>query len=94
MMKLLAALFGFSQKGFVKNALAGAGLMLVSSAAIMTAFNVAYQAMMTSFSAASGNVLALAHVAGIDTALTIILSAIVTRLGLNSFKLSLKKASH
>ncbi|MDU3123868.1 MAG: DUF2523 family protein, partial [Acinetobacter baumannii] len=47
----------------------------------------------SSVSGISGDVLALAHLAGFDVAMTIVLSAVVTRLSLNSSKLVLRKSS-
>lgn len=92
MWKILAGLLISSQKGFLKNLLVGAGLMLVTSAAMMAAFSVAVSNLKSSYGSISSNVLGIAHIAGIDVAISIILGAIVTRIGLSASKLSIQKS--
>ncbi|MGA4854244.1 DUF2523 family protein [Acinetobacter haemolyticus] len=87
----LAALFTSLQKGLLKNILLGAGLMLTTSGIFMTAFGAAVNSLRNSLGGVSADVLALAHLAGFDLAMSIILGAIVTRLGLSSSKLMLRK---
>lgn len=87
----LVDIFTSLQKGQLKNMLTGAGIMLTSSAIFMTAFAAAVNQFRNSLNGVSGDALALAHLAGFDIAMSIILSAIVTRLSLNSSKLMLKK---
>ena len=50
------------------------------------------QILKNSVNSVSADVLGLAHLAGFDVAMSLILGAIVTRLTLNSQKLMLKKA--
>lgn len=90
--KLSAVLDSFN-KGFLKKLLAGAGIGLASSAVFMTAFTALLNSFQNSLGGVSYTILSLAHVAGIDTSLTILLSAMVTRLALNSSALSIRKAS-
>ena len=80
------------QKGTLKNVLTGAGLMLGSNAIVLTAFSTAVNTLKNSVNSASADVLGLAHLAGFDVAMSLILGALVTRLTLNSQKLMLKKA--
>lgn len=87
----LVDIFTSLQKGSLKNVLGGAGIMLASSAIFMTAFAAAVNSFRNSLGGVSADVLALAHLAGFDLAMSIILGAIVTRLSLNSSKLMLKK---
>lgn len=87
----LAALFTSLQGGLLKNILLGAGLMLTTSAVFMTAFATAVNSFRNSLSGVSADVLALAHLAGFDLSISIILGAIVTRLTLNSSTLMLRK---
>lgn len=88
----LSDLFTSLQKGSLKNVLTGAGLMLGSNAIFLTAFSTAVNALKNSVNSVSADVLGLAHLAGFDVAMSLILGAIVTRLTLNSQKLMLKKA--
>ena len=80
------------QKGSLKNMLSGAGLMLGTNAIFLTAFQTAVNQLKNTVNSVSADVLALAHLAGFDIAMSLILGAIVTRLTLNSSKLALKKA--
>lgn len=80
------------QSGSLKRIMSGAGVYLASSAIFITAFGTAVNTLKSSVSGISGDVLALAHLAGFDVAMTIVLSAVVTRLTLNSSKLVLRKS--
>lgn len=80
------------EKGSLKNILTGAGVMLASSASVMTAFSAVVSQLQSSVGSVSSNVLALAHLSGIDAGMSIILGAVVTRLTISSQKLFLKKA--
>lgn len=87
----LTDLFTSLQKGFLKNALTGAGVMLASSALVFTAFASAVNALRNNLNSVNADVLSLAHLAGFDIAISLVLGALVTRLTLNSTKLALKK---
>lgn len=87
----LAALFTSLQKGALKNILTGAGVMLGSNVILMSTFSAAFNVLQGSIGSVSGDVLGLAHLAGFDIAMSLVLGAIVTRLTLNSSKLALKK---
>lgn len=88
----LAALFTSLQKGALKNILTGAGVMLGSNIIFLSVFATAVNVLRNSVGSVSGDVLGLAHLAGFDIAMSLILGAIVTRLTLNSSKLALRKA--
>lgn len=85
-------LFDSAQKGMLKNVLTGAGVMLASSAIFMTAFTAVLNSFKSTLGSVSSDIMSIAHVAGFDVAMTILLSACVTRLTLNQSKLMLKKA--
>ncbi|PJF05138.1 DUF2523 family protein [Acinetobacter seifertii] len=89
----LVSIISSLQSGSLKRILGGAGIYLASSAMFITAFGAAVNTLRSSVSGISGDVLALAHLAGFDVAMTIVLSAVVTRLSLNSSKLVLRKSS-
>lgn len=89
----LVAIFTSLQKGTLKNVLGGAGLMLTSSALFMGAFTTALNQFKNSLNGISGDILAIAHIAGFDVAMSIILGAAVTRLSLNQSKIMLRKKS-
>lgn len=87
----LADLFTSLQKGTLKNVLTGAGLMLGTNAIFLTTFSAAVNVLKNSVNSVSADVLSLAHIAGFDIAMSLILGAIVTRLTMNSSKLVLRK---
>lgn len=88
----LSELFTSLQKGFLKNVLTGSGLMIGTTAITMSAFDGALNSFKNSVDGVHGDVLALAHLSGIDLAISIVLGAVVTRIMLNNGKLTLKKA--
>lgn len=88
----LVLLFESLEKGFLKNVLAGAGVMLASSAIFMTAFIAVFNSFKNSLNSVGADLLSIAHLAGFDVAITILLSACVTKMTLNASKLSLRKA--
>ena len=87
----LSDLFTSLQKGFLKNVLSGAGVMLTSATLVFTAFDTAVSVLRNNLNSVSADVLSLAHLAGFDVAISLVLGALVTRLTLNSTKLALKK---
>ncbi|WP_026470759.1 DUF2523 family protein [Alkanindiges illinoisensis] len=82
-----------SQKGFLKNVLTGAGVMLTSSAIFMTTFTAAVDKMKSMLGGVPSDVLAFAHLLGLDLYMSLILSAYLTRMALNASKLTLRKAT-
>lgn len=80
-------------RGLLRNVLTGAGVMLGSYAVIMVAYNSAVNAVHNSMGGIPSDVLALISLAGFDTSMSIILSAIATRVALNQDKLFLKRGS-
>lgn len=87
----LVKVFESLESGSLKKILSGAGIMLSSNFIFMNAFSAAVSQVQANVYSASADVLALAHMAGFDTSMSIILSSIVTRLTLNSSKLFFKK---
>lgn len=90
-MSSLSTLFSSLQKGFLKNALTGAGVTLATSGALLIVLNQAITVFKNSLGVISATVLNLAGLAGFDYAFSIILGAIVTKYVQNSSKLSLRK---
>lgn len=87
----LSSLLSSLQKGFLKNALTGAGLTLATGGAILTALNTAIDQFKSSLGAVSASLLQLAGVAGFDVAFSIVLGAIAARYVQNSAKLYLAR---
>lgn len=86
----LVQIFTSLEKGFLKNALTGAGIMLTTTTIFLGAFTRALNAFETSTYSLSADLLGLAHLTGLDTAMSIILGATATRLTLSQQKLMLK----
>ena len=87
----LAALLKSLNKGWLKSVLSGAGLTLGTAAASMIIINQLIEKFKNSVSTVPADVLGLAHIAGFDYAVSIILGAIVTAALAESGKLSLRK---
>ena len=91
MIKLFAELLKIFNKGWLKQILTGAGLTLGTSAISLTALN----SMITFFKSNIGQIpatiLGLAHIAGFDYAISIILGAIVASHVQAMGKLTLQK---
>ena len=83
-MSSLSTLLSSLQKGFLKNVLTGAGVTLSTAGITLTALR-------NNLNSVNADVLSLAHLAGFDIAISLVLGALVTRLTLNSTKLALKK---
>ncbi|WP_277560376.1 DUF2523 family protein [Acinetobacter beijerinckii] len=90
-MASVSAIFTSLQKGFLKNALTGAGLTLATGGAILTALNTAIEQFKASLGAVSASLLQLAGVAGFDVAFSIVLGAIAARYVQNTAKLYLAR---
>lgn len=90
-MASVSAIFTSLQKGFLKNALSGAGLTLATGGAILTALNTAIEQFKASLGAVSASLLQLAGVAGFDVAFSIVLGAIAARYVQNTAKLYLAR---
>ncbi len=90
--KLVSILNSLS-KGTLKNVLTGAGLMLTTNIVVFSTFQTAVNVLKNSVNSISADVLGLAHLAGFDVAMSLILGALVTRMTMNSSKLILKKSA-
>lgn len=90
--KLVSILNSLS-RGTLKNILTGAGLMLTTNIVVFSTFQTAVSTLRNSINSVSVEVLALAHLAGFDIAMSLILGAIVTRMTMSSSKLILKKSA-
>lgn len=90
-MASLSTIFSSLQKGFLKNALTGAGLTLATGGAILTALNTAIDQFKSSLGSVSSSLLQLAGVAGFDVAFSIVLGAIAARYVQNTAKLYLAR---
>lgn len=93
MWSILARLLTSLSRGFLKNALTGAGIMLATYATVMLAFNQALDALRGSMNGIPANVMVFISMAGFDQGISIILGAMATRIALNSDKLFIKKAT-
>lgn len=78
-------------KGWLKDVLTGAGLTLCTSAVTLTALDTAISTFKGQLGQVSQDILGLAHIAGFDYAMSIILGAIVARQVQSAGKLSLQK---
>lgn len=79
------------QKGWLKDVLTGAGLTLGSAAVSLSAFNVGVSALKANMGGVSSTILGLAHLMGIDVAMSLVLGAVVSRHTLQAGKLTLMK---
>jgi len=84
--KLYKGLFG----GMGKQVLLGAGLGVISGGATLVVINY-YINKVTSSAGALGDMAAILHLGGMDTAISIIIGAVVVRATLSATKLSLTK---
>lgn len=80
-----------AQSGFLKNVLTGAGLTLASTAGVMTLLNQYIGTIKSGTSSFSYELLALMHLSGFDYALSIVLSALVSRATMNTAGLTLSR---
>lgn len=78
-------------RGGLKNVLLGAGLTLASNGAFMLIVNQYIDTLRGQVGGLSADLAGLIHLTGGDIAISIVLSAIVTRLSLNPPKLSMIK---
>jgi membrane protein insertase Oxa1/YidC/SpoIIIJ len=88
---LLSKVIDSSTKGGLKNLLAGAGLTLASNAVFMVIVEQYITHLRAQTGALSADLASLIHLSGGDYALSIILSAVVTRIAINPPKLSMMK---
>lgn len=87
----LATILKSVNKGFIKDALTGAGLGFGTSAVVLVALNAAILGFKNSIGGLSADLMGLAHIAGFDFLLSAVLGAYVARAVQNSGKLTLKK---
>lgn len=88
---LLQKLFESQQQGFLKRVLAGAGLTLGTTAVTTTLIQSYISKIQSDLSSINGELLAILHISNIDYALSIVLSAILSRAVMNSAGVTLKK---
>tara|TARA_B100000530_G_scaffold336986_1_gene293868 strand:+ start:684 stop:965 length:282 start_codon:yes stop_codon:yes gene_type:complete len=86
--KVLQGLFG----GMGKRVLVGMGLGIASGAISLAVINY-YINKIVSSSGALGDMAAILHIGGMDTAISIVIGAVVVRASLGATKLSLSKAA-
>lgn len=93
MFSILANMLKGINKGWLKQMLLGAGLTLGAAAGSMTFINQLIGMFRSNASSIPADILGLAHVAGFDYAISIILGAIVASVAMNAGSLSLRKMS-
>lgn len=84
--KVLQGLFG----GMAGSVLVGAGLGLATGAIVLTVINY-YINKITASAGALGDMAAILHIGGMDTAISIVIGAVVVRASLSATKMSLTK---
>lgn len=80
-------------KGFLKDALTGAGVTLATSGSVLIAINALVDKLRDTTTGMPPQALAFMHLAGIDIAMSMILGAIVGKHVISSSNLMLKKIS-
>ena len=90
-MSSLAALLKSVNKGWLKDILTGAGLTLGTAGVSMILINQVIDNFKNNVNGVPADVLALAHMAGFDYAISIVLGAIVARAAQGAANLSLRK---
>lgn len=88
---LLSKVIESGTKGGLKNILMGAGLTLASNAVFLTIVNRYIATLQNQVGGLSADLSGLIHLSGFDVAMSIVLSAVVTRLTISPPKLSLMK---
>lgn len=88
---LLSKSLDSASSGLLKKVLTGAGLGLASTAGVTALVNSYIDNLRSSTGGLSAELLAILHLSGLDYALSIILSAVVTRIALNSVGMTLTK---
>lgn len=91
MFSILANLLKGINKGWLKDVLSGAGLTLGTAALSMVFISQLIDMFKSNLNSISAGVLGLAHIAGFDYAISIILGAIVASVAKNAGSLSLRK---
>ena len=88
---LLAGLLKNLNKGWLKEMLLGAGLTLGAAAGSMIFINQLIDMFKSNANSIPADILSLAHIAGFDYAISIILGAIVASVAKNAGSLTLRK---
>lgn len=91
MFSILANLLKGINKGWLKDVLGGAGLMLGAAAGSMIFINQLIDMFKSNANSIPADILSLAHIAGFDYAISIILGAIVASVAKNAGSLTLRK---
>lgn len=92
MLGALAKLFQYLFGGMGKRVLVGMGLGIASGAISLVVINY-YINKIVSSAGALGDMAAILHIGGMDTAISIVIGAVVVRASLGATKLSLTKAA-
>lgn len=87
----LAALLKSINKGWLREVLIGAGLTLGTAGASMVFINGLIEHFKTNVNSIPADILSLAHIAGFDYAISIVLGAVVAAAVGNAAKLTLQK---
>lgn len=90
-MASLSDLITSMQRGFLKEALTGAGLTLGTSAVLLTMVNNSIDYFKDSLGSIAASVLQLGGLAGFDVAISLVLGAITARYVQNSAKVYLQR---
>lgn len=88
---ILSSVIDSATKGGLKSFLTGAGLTLASNAVFLTIVEQYITHLRAETGALSADLASLIHLSGGDYAMSIVLSAIVTRIAINPPKLSMMK---
>ena len=91
MFSILANLLKGINKGWLKTMLLGAGLTLGAAAGSMSFINQLINIFKSNANSIPADILSLAHIAGFDYAISIILGAIVASVAKNAGSLTLRK---
>lgn len=91
MFSILANLLKGINKGWLKDVLSGAGLTLGTAALSMVFISELIDMFKGNLNSIPAGVLGIAHIAGFDYAISIVLGAIVTAAAKNAGSLSLRK---
>lgn len=89
--KLLTAILGGFAGSLVKKLLVGAGLGVATGAIVLTVVNY-YVRKVQQQAGLIGDMAGIAHIAGLDVAMSIIIGSIVVRASLQSMKVFIVKA--
>jgi hypothetical protein len=93
MAKLLVIIGQYLLSSMIARLLTGAGLAILSATALTTLINTYFNGFNSVIGSFPPVVLGLAHISGLDTALSIIISAIIAKIAIRSISSSIIKNS-